>query len=766
MKQTIVMKLKAHVHVLLLFGVILLAGMTMSCSSDDNVDGGKSSSADFDERVAEKPGGTMKLGAAEELVVNEQNCTVEAAGCTIELTPCMLKGDTKLLVAKATQVPWMLSKGDNVTAVNVQVGDLTEYNGVAHIRIPISFSKGQTLVAAQWNEVEKDWTPALCEYDKKKGEAVVLTDKPGTFGVMVVDGSTRALTRAGEETFGAFIVARANTRAAGLFENKFHYVDWEDPPLTVITGIMSELFGGNNELTSDADIVTQDILDTKSLFGDITYPLLKEAGLGNALLKKTAGVMGNLAVVATFYQKLRAVYSGDVDKADGMTLKALTDWFVKKGTTLCESSAMTLCMVSVAIIDYSLNKFAEEAWSGRKDMYKKAFDLYYSEGEDGYRSFQEWYDLFWPAFTKKGMTEIRLNALIDAYVNKYCEQFWENEETVAYYLGEATGTVWTGGGGLNEKIKKELSAELRGKLYSDPELLPSVFDAIGEKLKLQQYDLMKDQMMKYAQHANGIITLHFKDVDAKNGNSAFAGHTVKFKKLPLRLEDPTKWECKLDKNGEGDIKFRLFAYCAAGVKPDMVIVSPDGEEKLTLKLSDLEVGVNEVKYGAGFDARTDIEEIKITYDYETTEYAYGKTATAHIPGSFKLNGDQLQISKTANTYTIKADRQEEPGHEKAKVYISFTLTAKITAAGMGEITSLVADWEWNDVAGNKSLYSLDVSHIQWNPEFSRSNYYYWLTTEKDGLETKLFYCDFDNKRIENYYLKDYNNYVAVTIKFK
>lgn len=52
------------------------------------------------------------------------------------------------------------------------------------------------------------------------------------------------------------------------------------------------------------------------------------------------------------------------------------------------------------------------------------------------------------------------------------------------------------------------------------------------------------------------------------------------------------------------------------------------------------------------------------------------------------------------------------------------------------------------------------------PEFSRSNYYYWLTTEKDGLETKLFYRDFDNKRLENYYLKDDKNYVAVTIKFK
>lgn len=42
----------------------------------------------------------------------------------------------------------------------------------------------------------------------------------------------------------------------GISTKKFHYVDWEDPPLTVITGIMSELFGGNNELTSDADIVT------------------------------------------------------------------------------------------------------------------------------------------------------------------------------------------------------------------------------------------------------------------------------------------------------------------------------------------------------------------------------------------------------------------------------------------------------------------------------------------------------------------------------
>lgn len=569
----------------------LLAVGLSACSSDEKEDKSDDPSGIIDER----PKGNMNIGSSEEVTVNEENYVVEAAGFTIELNPCIVNGDMTLSVAKATETPSMLDESDKVTAVNLQLGNLSEFNGVAKIHIPVNFGNGQILVSARWNEGQHDWEPALCEYDSATGDAVIWTDKPGTYGVSVVSES-RVRTR-GNSTNGAFIVSRANTRFAGINGNKYQFTHWEDPPLEVLEALLSDLLGGENDITKEGDLITQGILDTKAIFGDISYPLLEELGLKNSLLKNTADFMGKLAVVATFYQKLRAVYSGKFDQADAMTLKSCLDFIVGKATSLCKSSAMNLGMVSVAVIDYTLNKFAEEAWKGRKDMYKKAYELYYSKGEDGYRSFWDWYDLFWPAFTKEGMTSRRLGILIDAYVEKYCSQFWEDEKRIAYYMSEATGTGWTGGGGLNEGIKKEVSEEYRQYLYGEYEKLPKVFDAICDKLKAKQFDIMKDRMMKYAEQMNKMVTLHLKDISVKDNQSAYAGYKVKFKKLPLSIVDPFDWECVLDEKGEGKIEFRLFAYAAADVKPELIVVSPNDEVKLTIPLKDIDTGVNIVEFG-------------------------------------------------------------------------------------------------------------------------------------------------------------------------
>lgn len=589
-------KTKTYGWLLPFLSTIFVFATFTACSSGEEDD-----SIPKEVIVDKKPDTPMELNSNEEMIINEGNCIVNVEGCTIEINPCIIEGDTKLTVSKTTQAPWMINEDDKVTAVNVKVGDLSEFNGVVKIHIPVNFGPGKLLIGAQWNETTNDWEPALCEYDKKKGEAIIWTDTPGTFGVTVVSGSAIGGTRAGEnnKTFGAFIVARANTRDAGLYANKFHYIDWEDPPLLVFSALKSKLFGGENSITKVGDVISQDILDTKALFGDITYPLMQELELGTPLLDKTCDFMGELAVVATFYQKLRATYYGEVDKVDAMELKSLLDWGTETTKRIFSTSAMNVGMVAVAIFDYTLNKFAEEAWKGRKDMYKKAFELYYSKGEDGYRSFRQWYDLFWPAFIKEGMTEYRLSTLIDAYVNQYCDQFWENESRIAYYMEEATGAKWTGGGGLNDNIKKEVSGDYREYLYGDTSKLPKVFDAIGEKLMKKQCDLMKDRMMKYAYHMNEMVTLHFKDVSVTDGNSAFAGHTVKFKRMPLSIIDPEKWTCELNDKGEGDIKFRLFGYVAAGVRPEMVILSPEGKEVLTLNVENIDVGNNIITFDGG-----------------------------------------------------------------------------------------------------------------------------------------------------------------------
>jgi len=705
---------------------VLLATFTISCSSDDGDPELPYNDKDeeFSETVDEKPNVKMELANPEEFIVNEDNYIVEAAGCTIEVSPTIMDGDTKLSVSKATQAPWMISTDDHVTAVKVQVGNLSEYSGVVKIRIPVNFGKGQTMVAGQWSESDLDWEPALCEYDKVKGEAVIWTDTPGTFGVTVKSGIS-ALTRADNKksTFGPFIVSRANTRNAGIYEKTYQYIDWEDPPYLVFDALLGKLFGGNLDGIDEADVITQNIIDTKAIFGDITYPLLQEMGLSKTILDKTAGLMGKVAVAATFYQKMRAVYTGDVDKEKGMKLKEIYDLFVSKAASLCKSSAMNLCMISVAIIDYSLNKFAEEAWAGRKELYRAAYELYYSEGQDGYRSRYDWYNLFWPGFIKDGMTESRISYLIDGYVTNYCDKFWDNTDRIATYLALAKDMGFSSGGGLNEKIKKEISDEYRQYLYNNKDRLPEVFERIGEKLKKRQYDIMKDQMISYAYHMDKYVTLHLKDVNASGGSSDYAGYKVKFKRLPISIIDPEYWECKLNDKGEGDIKFRLFGYVAANVSPQLVVVSPSGKEEISIPLKNIQPGTNIVEFGKKkeeeksasvspteltFVAEGGTKSVKVTAE-GYSKFGYGISEKYKSWLSAKtVKGGTIEITAQPNTtgkerigYVRAYVCNEEKPTEAQKVYLKDSI--KVTQAANKE-EEQQQEFEFELVSGSVNMY--------------------------------------------------------------
>ncbi|MBR1596204.1 MAG: hypothetical protein IJ665_05890 [Phocaeicola sp.] len=712
---------------LLMLTAVLLATFITSCSSDDGdpeLPYNDKEEEEFSETVDEKPNVKMELANPEEFIVNEDNYIVEAAGCTIEVSPTIMDGDTKLSVSKATQAPWMISTDDHVTAVKVQVGNLSEYSGVVKIRIPVNFGKGQTMVAGQWSESDLDWEPALCEYDKVKGEAVIWTDTPGTFGVTVKSGIS-ALTRADNKksTFGPFIVSRANTRDAGIYEKTYQYIDWEDPPYLVFDALLGKLFGGNLDGIDEADVITQNIIDTKAIFGDITYPLLQEMGLSKTILDKTAGLMGKVAVAATFYQKMRAVYTGDVDKEKGMKLKEIYDLFVSKAASLCKSSAMNLCMISVAIIDYSLNKFAEEAWAGRKELYRAAYQLYYSEGQEGYRSRYDWYDLFWPGFIKDGMTESRISYLIDGYVTKYCDEFWENTDRIATYLALAKDIGFTSGGGLNEKIKKEISDEYRQYLYNNKDRLPEVFERIGEKLKKRQYDIMKDQMISYAYHMDKYVTLHLKDVNASGGSSDYAGYKVKFKRLPISIIDPEYWECKLNDKGEGDIKFRLFGYVAANVSPQLVVVSPSGKEEISIPLKNIQPGTNIVEFGKKkeeeksasvspteltFVAEGGTKSVKVTAE-GYSKFGYGISEKYKSWLSAKtVKGGTIEITAQPNTtgkerigYVRAYVCNEEKPTEAQKVYLKDSI--KVTQAANKE-EEQQQEFEFELVSGSVNMY--------------------------------------------------------------
>lgn len=727
---------------------------------------------DLTEVVCEKPDIELELGEPQKFTVNEHKLTAETNGLTIELSPTMVTANTKMTVTEATKVPWMVNENDQVRAVKLTVGKMKEFKGVAKIGFPVVRGSGQVLVAGRYNESAGEWESAECYHDASAGKAVITTDKPGIYGMAVIsDAMAKADDSSSDPTFGWFFVAKQNTRAAGLVPNRYPYVTYDDPPMTVIHAILNNLLGDNTSpLMNEGDLVANQLLEEKAIFADITYPLLKEAGLGKKFLDNTANLMGKLSVAALFYQKARARTLGKNKQADDMLLKHLSDWFTKQGSNLCKSSAMNLCMVSVAIIDYVINKFATEAWTGRTDLYRKAYRRYYSEGEQGYMSDEQWFDQFWPEFTKEGQTEHFLNIAIDNFVWEYCRRFWKDETVIAAYL-EEVGLYSTGGGGYNDQMREELTAEMRGELYSKPYRLPAVFQSIGDKMRQKQYDLMKDRMVKYANNMNELVTLKIKDKAAKKGKSAYAGYTVKFKGLPISIQDPEKWECTLDERGEGQIKFRLFAYAVAKVKPVLVIKKPGKKGKVVkeVPIGDIQPGINNVTFSAGQEDKEEKEEeaatanvrpFRTTFSFDIkalkTITADGSTTSDTEPvsmhddwGFANIEGREPNITTTVSGSTLKVKCiSEKEGYKESLSYdiLDFTdVASSLSRIKQMKVANVIYNSHsvYEDYSGKKTTdrtFKVDgVLSFTTNDSYEGLKNYHFSLSGVNGLNLNLAY---------------------------
>ena len=516
----------------------------------------------------------LEFDEPEEFTVSPDELMVETDNYSIKFTSTVITGETELQVRRATQAPCLYDEGEKAVVYDFSLGDLHDLKGVAEIRIPMEIEEGEGKpVAVYYNEETKAWEMTRYDYDEEAQEFIITTDH---------------LT-----TFGAYVVNRAYSRFATI---QYEYAYHSDPEYFKFTADLAELLSSDAVLFDACDWAAQKYSDASQIGIDIGYNIIKAGGYTQPFIEKYGNLLSSVGIAVSFYQSMRCLcHDRDYAKHAGVGMKSWLNLGLSKFGNFIGTSAMYCGMAAVGIIDYSLTKFAETAWTGRKDMYKKAYDLYYSEAGEGYRTDQQWYDLFWPAFTKKGMTEDRLTALIDAYVRKYCEQFWENENTVAYYLQEANPNMtFTGGGGLNYKIQSDLANELRGKLYNT--VLPSVIESIGEKMTNRQFDVMKDRMMRYAHEMNKRVTLQFYDrYPLSNGNSSYEGYTVQFQELPLVIKDPKNWECRLDKKGNGKIEFTLFAYAVTGVPHYMKIIDPTGKVVQEFPI-EVEPGVVKIGY--------------------------------------------------------------------------------------------------------------------------------------------------------------------------
>jgi len=288
-------------------------------------------------------------------------------------------------------------------------------------------------------------------------------------------------------------------------------------------------------------------------------------------IENISKLMTNLGLLSAIAQAAVDYQSGNNTALYVNLIKNLTNFSVSKFGT----SMMNLASVGVFCIDYSITQFANEALSGRKDIYDQAYRLYYER--EAKRTAKDWYLILMP-MAKAAKSPDELNQKVMAEIDRYTKQFWEDETVVAYYQDEAMKYGFTGGGGLNQAIMDELSRNHKIELLQG--LLQPVFGQISRKLAAEQQTELRKVLDELAKQLNTLVTIQVFDsaydqAEPKPLKSSYAGYIARIAPLAEEVKDKEKWQQVIDNEGKASLPFRILGHLMAGSPNKIEIVSPD-----------------------------------------------------------------------------------------------------------------------------------------------------------------------------------------------
>lgn len=592
--------------------------------------------------------------------LSPENLEVVTEDYSIKLDATVLEDTVPLTVKRRYDLPPLYPGHCRSSIVlDFDLGGYHELNGTAEIRIPFLVSSDYIPCAAYYNEETHKWEPVNFKYDATTGEVVIRTSHLSEYG--------------------AFSIEKAYSRQEFI---KYAYYPFVETTVQQTIDFMINVMQSSTPEAEAINYFLEDLDALKTMELDIKYSALEALGLLPSLSEEFKSLVGNLGTAYSIYQIMQADLQGDDVKVAGNTLKLVVNQVFGTITSALSSAVMTASLVAVAYIDYALNKFATEAWEGRKGLYEGAYFYYYSRAGKklasdnkklvGYRSATDWYHVFMPLFRRTDLSQKELDELINKEVNDYCWEFWTDESVISAALDEARNLGFTGGGGMLSSIQRELANRHRDELFSG--VLVSVFQAIKNKMEDEAYDKMEIQAENFSDFMNKVVKIRIKDSSKTEKGSDWKGHTVTFGEIPKDITDPQDWACKLDENGEGVIMFRLFPYLHYKFSPKLAVLNEDGEK---VKFLNFKLDLVNGEISPTIDVATEAIDVPMavdSWDFEVTpELATGKTNTYETFGH-NLDDNWPEAIKQAfaiervidlntdGTFSLQTDQLEMNGY--------------------------------------------------------------------------------------------------------
>ncbi len=281
-------------------------------------------------------------------------------------------------------------------------------------------------------------------------------------------------------------------------------------------------------------------------------------------------LMPEFGLALSFFQLGIDVYNGKNSDAVFNFTKSLSYYGIGKAIP---TRAMNIAMVGVFVIDYSLNKFMNEAISGRERLYERIGSrwlfLRRKKGEKG----PFWYKRLKSVINLNRKHPERIGEAIENSFRSYVSKLWNNDTEIALLQSELGGSGFTGGGGLNEDLKKRLSDELllQLKLYNK-----SVLEKLCREYLVAQekYTIsVKKRIVSFLnkKHLIKIVLLSKNGDRIKNLKDVEVGFIVKNRSLRKF------WRKKTKKSGKALFMCTNLGYINAGFPHVAYVKVPVGD---------------------------------------------------------------------------------------------------------------------------------------------------------------------------------------------
>ncbi|GAA5342564.1 MAG: hypothetical protein canaca05_00570 [Anaerolineaceae bacterium] len=643
-------------------------------------------------------------------------------GVGIEISPVCLNNPAEVTITPRNDLPPL--EEISITGYDFDIDTDEELAGVMWITLPYDKSQldpnvdvSRQVGAAYFNESTQEWESVDFRIDEVHSNVIITTDHLSIFGAFVVG---KEYTRA---AYVQYTIPSIAMRAATLSSQ------YED---IIREAIEQNMTPGPSALVLGNAIVTDwlNITGAGLNMSSVVY--------ASDFIENISNLMTNLGLLSAIAQAAVDYQSGNNTALYVNLIKNLTNFSVSKFGT----SMMNLASVGVFCIDYSITQFANEALSGRKDIYDQAYRLYYER--EAKRTAKDWYLILMP-MAKAAKSPDELNQKVMAEIDRYTKQFWEDETVVAYYQDEAMKYGFTGGGGLNQAIMDELSRNHKIELLQG--LLQPVFGQISRKLAAEQQTELRKVLDELAKQLNTLVTIQVFDsaydqAEPKPLKSSYAGYIARIAPLAEEVKDKEKWQQVIDNEGKASLPFRILGHLMAGSPNKIEIVSPDEPDNV-LKTIEFIVTPPTVQVDIGEQKATGMVFAKGTLNSPESAGIFAALEELGVipieeDGHFSVSVPYVATTRQEGTllwniettdFTMEGtwDNRSKTGNVEIGAFISANGVAKEAFSDDPNMEKHYAVWEYDysyimNGSGNLSLEGSQII-MQVNFDYSRTGNY-------------------------------------------